>query len=713
MKLLAPMVGLAGGLSLLSGALVTVDWTYPELAYRPAVIPMLAAGVGLVLLGLAWNSSWRRAALLLLLLLVSQASALQMIDAPRYAVYQHYAEWRDVGTAGPWIWVIALQLVLCLVLSLRCAGACVEAMRRRAGAWRFALIVVTAAFMAAVPTVGPGRYAGESLLALLIASAAVLNLVLIAVHVPARGIERVDGWLSERLRLAPHHAAPGSWERAFPWVLALCATAGAAAVSLLVFEGMPHIQDAVAYLFQARTYASGHLYLPAPPDPAAFAMTHIVDDGTRWFSKYLPGWPALLSLGARIGAPWVVNPVIAGLSVLAVHALLRRLYAPWTANAAVLLLVVSPWFIFMSGSYMSHPVSLLWVVVALLAVELERTRRSGVWAALAGLCMAAVFLTRPLEAFLAGPVVLMWGLFGREPRWQLRSCAAFGIAGAVVAAIIFPYNHALTGNAMLTPFTLWSDLNYGPGVDVLGFGPNVGIRDWPNIDPIPGHGLVDVVLNLNKNLFMTNVELFGWVAGSLLVGLTALFLWRWRGADLMFLALAGAVMLGHSLYWFSGGPDLGARYWYLALVPLLVITLRGMQILASGQDGACDRVRYQRVCSAIAAAVLCACVTFIPWQAWSKYYRYRDIGSDGPALVSNDAPPGSIVLVRTDRSADFEAVFNLNPVALGAGGTVVARDAGPASRRALRAAYPERSFYLIERVAGEPRLQWRGALHEQ
>jgi hypothetical protein len=106
-------------------------------------------------------------------------------------------------------------------------------------------------------------------------------------------------------------------------------------------------------------------------------------------------------------------------------------------------------------------------------------------------------------------------------------------------------------------------------------------------------------------------------------------------------------------------------------------------------------------------------VTFIPWQAWSKYYRYRDIGSDGPALVSNDAPPGSIVLVRTDRSSDFEAVFNMNPVDLRGENTIVARDAGPASRRALRAGYPERSVYLIERVPGEPRLQWRGALHEQ
>lgn len=710
MKLLSPIAGMAAGLPLMLGALASVDWTYPELGYRPGVIPMIAAGAGIVIVGLAWNPAWRKAALLLLLLLISQASALQLIDAPRYAVYQHYSTWQDLGTFGPWIWVIVLQIALCLILSLRFAHAGLQEIWRRTGAWRLVLIVASVAFMAAVPTVGLGRYAGESLLALLVSSAGLLNLVLIAVHVPASDIERFDHWLSERLRLAPHHEKTGRWERPFVWILALCVMAMAAGVSLVIFEGIPHIQDSVAYLFQARIYEQGHLYLPSPPDSAAFAVTHVVDDGTRWFSKYLPGWPALLSLGVLAGAPWLVNPVIAGLTVLAVHALLGRLYAPWTANVCVLLLVASPWFLFMSGSLMAHSASLLWTVLALLAVELERARRSGIWAAVAGLCMAAVFLTRPLEAFLVGPVVLLWGIFGQGSRWQLRSVAAFGITGAIFGAMIFPFNQALTGNALLTPFTLWSDLNYGPGVDVLGFGPNVGIRDWTNIDPLPGHGFVDVMLNLNKNMFMTNVELFGWTAGSFLLGLIALFLWRWRGADLMLLALAGVIALGHSFYWFSGGPDLGARYWYTALVPLLVMTVRGAQVLASGHDGSYDRERYRRVSSAIAAAVLCTCVAFNPWRAWDKYYRYRDIGADGASLVSNVAPPGSIVLVRSDHSSDYEAVFNMNPADLSGEQTIVARDAGPATRRALRAEYPERPVYLIERVPGEPRLQWRGAL---
>ncbi|MEZ5867819.1 MAG: hypothetical protein R3D46_04865 [Defluviimonas denitrificans] len=36
-----------------------------------------------------------------------------------------------------------------------------------------------------------------------------------------------------------------------------------------------------------------------------------VKDG-RWFSATLPGWPAVLALGALLGLPWIVNPLLAG-----------------------------------------------------------------------------------------------------------------------------------------------------------------------------------------------------------------------------------------------------------------------------------------------------------------------------------------------------------------------------------------------------------------
>ena len=681
-----------------------------ELPYNFALIPLAAVGTGLLIVGLTWPTQWRKVSLLFMLLLVGQASALQLINAPPYAIYQHYSSWSELSKRGPWPVLLLFQAVMCLSLALRLvrfSSFNFRTVLRRLGYMRVAIVVIVIAFMAAVPTISLGRYVGETLFSILVSLIAFLNLLLIAAHAPSDGLRQVDEWIGQRVRCAPHHQDRGTWEHLFLWILATGVTLATGLICLIVFEGIPHIQDAVAYLFQARTYAEGQLYLPSPPEASAFTLAHVVDDGTKWFSKYLPGWPAVLSLGVAVGAPWIVNPILAGLTVILAHALLKRHYEPWVANLVVMLIAVSPWFLFISGSFMSHPSSLAWTLIALLAIELERERMSGAWASLAGVCMGAIFLTRPLEGLLVGPLVALWGLFGHGPRWRMRSLFAFIIAGSLVGAIIFPYNQILTGNAMLTPFALWSNINYGPGVDVIGFGPNVGIRDWPNIDPIPGHGIVDVVLNLNKNMFVTNTDLFGWTVGSLVLALIGLCFWRFRGADFLFLALGALIIFGHSLYWFSGGPDFGARYWYLALIPLLILTVRGIQVLSWERKNRSDHNRFRRVGMAVTAAVVCSLVTFIPWRAMDKYYHYRDIRADAGEIIERNVPSGALVLVESDRVADYEAIFNKNPVDLNSGGTIIATSKGIESRHMLKAMYPGRPVFLLERKTGEPRLNLR------
>jgi hypothetical protein len=212
-----------------------------------------------------------------------------------------------------------------------------------------------------------------------------------------------------------------------------------------------------------------------------------------------------------------------------------------------------------------------------------------------------------------------------------------------------------------------------------------------------------VILNLNKNLTTTNVELFGWAFGSLGLAALAVVLWRWKRSDLLFFGVAAAVVLGHTAYWFPGGPDYGARYWYQALVPLVLMTVRGGQLLADLGDAEGVVRRRRRIAFAFATATACALVTFVPWRAWGKHYRYRDIGRDGPELVASIERP-SVVFVSSDRVSDYQSVFNLNPIDLHADRTVIAWDAGPESRAAVLSAFPGRPVLYLRREPGNPRL---------
>src|SRR5690606_10490635 len=86
--------------------------------------------------------------------------------------------------------------------------------------------------------------------------------------------------------------------------IALWALLMAAWVSTAVFDRLPHVEDEVAFLFQARTFAAGHVVAPAPPEPSSFSIPFVIVRDGMWFGKYPPGYPLVLALGVLIGQPW-------------------------------------------------------------------------------------------------------------------------------------------------------------------------------------------------------------------------------------------------------------------------------------------------------------------------------------------------------------------------------------------------------------------------
>ena len=59
-------------------------------------------------------------------------------------------------------------------------------------------------------------------------------------------------------------------------------------------------------------------------------------------------------------------------------------------GAAILLLAVSPWFLFMSASFMTHNLSLALALSGFLAIDQQRRRTGPMWSVVAGLCLDVV-----------------------------------------------------------------------------------------------------------------------------------------------------------------------------------------------------------------------------------------------------------------------------------------------------------------------------------
>jgi hypothetical protein len=97
-------------------------------------------------------------------------------------------------------------------------------------------------------------------------------------------------------------------------------------------------------------------------------------------------------------------------------------------------------------------------------------------------------------------------------------------------------------------------------------------------------------------------------------------------------------------------------------------------------------------------------LTFIPWRAATKYYRYRDIGGELRAVLQNDlAGSSAVVFVRGGDRESWQAAFNFLEPSLEDTTPVFARDTGPASRKAVLDGFPGRTVWILGPGSGPDR----------
>ena len=172
--------------------------------------------------------------------------------------------------------------------------------------------------------------------------------------------------------------------------------------------------------------ARGMLAMPAPPVPAAFDVEQMYFEPDRWWSPVPPGWPGTLAVGVALGAPWLVNPILGGVNVLLAFLVLLDLYGRRTARLGVILLALSPWYVFLAMSFMTHAATLLAALLA--AVGVIKARRTGRtrWGFIAGCALGYLVLIRPLDA------VIVAGCLTRMVHRHRRVTSEDGAAGGDV-----------------------------------------------------------------------------------------------------------------------------------------------------------------------------------------------------------------------------------------------------------------------------------------
>ena len=534
------------------------------------------------------------------------------------------------------------------------------------------------------------------------------------------------------------------WRRLLPEALAvglcLIALLAAAWVATAVFDRVPHVEDELAYLFQARTIAAGRLVADAPAHPEFFDVPFLIIRDGLWFGKYTPGYPAVLALGARVGQPWLVNPVFGALSVGLVYLAGRRLYGASTGLLAAALLAASPFFLLQAGSWMSHAVCLFWALLFLVLFERAR-RRSDIAAFLAGMALGMLFLSRPLTAVAIATPYALWAAVEivRSPRRLLDYLPL--LLGFLPFAVSLPtYNYLTTGDPLRSAYELyWS-------FDKVGFGPGAG--------PDGGHTLAIGRLNTRLNLELLADYLFGWpnrlslVPATLAVALAVLRL-AWGGLhqlgarsaergtglamtsgedragespsspvprsalgapsseawDLLHAGVAASLVVAYVAYW-HGLPMYGPRYYFEALGALTLLSARGLLqaagLAAALLGRAVPALPRPRAWTTAAMLLVVAGLTahsfghFAP-QEFRRHVRWYTIDQSGVRLVRAAKLENAVVFVTRVKQPeyawlDYAPFFCQNVPSLDSA-VVYAIDLGDDHNRTLMARYPGRAFY--------------------
>ncbi len=347
------------------------------------------------------------------------------------------------------------------------------------------------------------------------------------------------------------------------------------------YENLAHLEDEMAYVWQAEVIARGHLTTPSPAQPDSFLWPFVVDYNGQRFGKYPPGWPALLAVGERFGQRDLVNPLLAGLAIWLIYRLGKRTLGENIGLLASALTLLSPFFLVNSASLLSHPFGLVlsagFALAWLEAFGRPTSARPWLATLTAGILLGVMVLTRP---FTALAVALPFGVHGlyllARGDWSVRRrVLSLGAAAGMIGLLYFAWQYTVTGNALLNPYILWWPY------DQIGFGPGHGKN------PL-GHTLAQAWINTRFSLQVGSWDLFGWPLISWIfipIGLVGLVwpyqsLERSRRSELLLLScVLPSLVIFYLAYW-VGASLYGPRYYYEGIYSATLLSAAGIAYLA-------------------------------------------------------------------------------------------------------------------------------------
>jgi hypothetical protein len=432
-------------------------------------------------------------------------------------------------------------------------------------------------------------------------------------------------------------------------------------VYFFVTERYPISGDDYSYLYQANLFAAEKRWAQDPLYDSSLPFHDCIetyclrDDQGHRFSKYPPGWPAILALGVKIGVPWLVDPLLGALLVFLMLEYAGRKLGDEQACMVAALVLPCFFLFFYAASFRPHIATALLIFSAFLLYDLVERRPDSAKRLLFG--AGALLGYSAVIRYVDWIPLAIWIAISLIRRKRFQDTMLFGAGFVLLASGNLIYDALLSGN----PFQVPAAIHHT--------------------------GIGDRLLISWNGFFVTMVRLANllWVFPPVI--LLALF-WRRYQPPLrvkMYVALFLMIIAIYFLYPASaGGP--GPRY-LLAYFPFL--------ILAVAEIG--QRLRHDPLLAgrhvwsfALTSLIICNCV-FAAQQGYTMYWR-RDL----QRTVRQISGGKNIFFLKTGTYKTATGDLTRNPPTLSSADNLYFAWANKPEREELLKQFPDYNVFVYE-----------------
>lgn len=385
------------------------------------------------------------------------------------------------------------------------------------------------------------------------------------------GKNKMETYSEENISITPY--LKWAQKRYIPVVLLLLFLSALIIARYALFNRIIYTSDEFICYYQAKIFLKLKAYIAAPDPPDSYAGYGIVNKNGKYFGKYTPGYPLLLLPFAIMKNPFIANPIFAVLTILTIFFIGKELYGKSTGIIAAMLLSISPFFIFNSFSVSVHmPFLLFYALFMLFYIKTVKNEKLSN-PLFAGISLGFAFLIRPSDAVLPTVLFVISSIYflvkggwewtdsgiatvdeniAKKKKEIILRFIMIGGMTLIFIGILLWFNRIWTGDSFTLGFQAYApDEKWGMGV--------MGHDSW--------RGLWNTVLS--------SMRLIIWLPPlTILLSIISLTGRDKRNIFLFMLFLCPVVF--YFFYYCTGLHEFGPRFYYLALLPLPLLSARGI-----------------------------------------------------------------------------------------------------------------------------------------